>query len=349
MLATAAVFLSMIRAFLVPVILAAVSVGLVYPGYAWLLEQTKGRRSLSAFLGCAFLLLGALLPAVLMVNLAAREATRCSQQAGPQIRALLEGNLEQRLQSHPLIRQLRLDRVPLSQTLGRLAAEGSGLLAKGITVVSRGTFELFLTLGATIISMFYFFRDGPQLLARLRFLSPLPGPYQDMLLRRLLSVSRATLRGTLLTALAQGFCGGVTFWIFGIQAPVLWGGVMGVISILPLLGPWVVMYPAALVLCLGGQVGQGIAVFLIATLFIGLLDNLLQPILVGRHAGVPELMVFFSMVGGLGLFGPMGFIVGPVIAALFLVLLELYGREFRRQLVFGHHHITPEVESEHAV
>lgn len=338
----------MIRAFLVPVILAAVIVGLCHPGYAWLLEQTRGRRSLSAFLCCAVLLLGALLPTVLMVNLAAREATRFSQQAGPQIRALLEGHVEQRLQSPPLIRQLGLDHARFSQTFGRLATEGSELLAKGITVISRGTFELILTLGATFITMFYFFRDGPQLLARLRYLSPLPDSAQDELLGRLLSVSRGTLRGTLLTALTQGLCGGLTFWIFGLKAPVLWGGVMALISILPLLGPWVVMYPAALVLCLSGQVGAGIAVFLLATLFIGLLDNLLQPILVGRHAGMPELMVFFSMVGGLGLFGPMGFIVGPVIGALFLVLLELYGKEFRRQLVFGHSHITPEVESEHA-
>lgn len=349
MLAAAAVFLTMIRAFLVPVILAAVIVALFHPAYAWLLEQTRGRRSLSALLCCAALLLGALLPTVLMVNLAAREATRFSQQAGPQIRALLEGNIEQRLQSHPLIRQLGLDQVRFSQTFGRLAAEGSELLAKGITVVSRGTFELILSLGATFITMFYFFRDGPQLLARLRYLSPLPDPYQDELLGRLLSVSRGTLRGTLLTALIQGLCGGLTFWSFGIQAPVLWGGVMALISILPLLGPWVVMYPAALVLCLAGQVGQGIAVFLIATLFIGLLDNVLQPILVGRDAGLPELLVFFSMVGGMGLFGPMGFVVGPVVGALFLVLLELYGKEFRRQLVIGHNHIIPEVESEHAI
>lgn len=345
-LATAALFLIMMRAFLVPVILAAVIVGLFHPAYAWLLRRTGGRRSLSSFLSCAGLLLGALLPAALMVNLASREATRLSQQAGPQIRALLEGTLEQRLQPQAVIRQLGLDQVRFSQTFERLAADGSGLLAKGITVVSRSTFELILTLGATFITMFYFFRDGPQLLARLRYLSPLPDPAQDELLGRLLSVSRATLRGTLLTALIQGLCGGLTFWIFGIQAPVLWGGVMALISILPLLGPWVVMYPAALVLCLGGQVGQGIAVFLIATLFIGLLDNLLQPILVGRDAGMPELMVFFSMVGGLGLFGPTGFVVGPVIGTLFLVMLELYGKAFRRQLVFGHNDITSEAASE---
>lgn len=336
----------MIRAFLVPVILAAVIVGLSYPAYAWLLEHTQGRRSLSSLLCCAGLLLGALLPIVLVVNLAAREATRFSQQAGPQIRALLEGDFGQRLQSQAVIRQLGLDQVRFSQTFGRLAAEGSELLAKGITVVSRGTFELVLTLGATFVTMFYFFRDGPQLLARLRYLSPLPDSYQDQLLARLRSVSRGTLRGVLLTALIQGLCGGLTFWLFGIPAPVLWGAVMALISILPLLGPWIVMYPAALVLCLGGQVGHGIAVFLIATLFIGLLDNLLQPIFVGRDAGMPELMVFFSMVGGLGLFGPMGFIVGLVIGAIFLVLLELYGKEFHRQLVFGHNHMTQEVENE---
>jgi predicted PurR-regulated permease PerM len=194
----------------------------------------------------------------LIANVASHEATRLCQHAGPQVRAIFEGRLEERLQSHALIRQLHLDNLPLSQTFERLAASGSELLASAIKVVSRETFELIFTLGATFFTMFYFFRDGPRLLARLRHMSPLPDHDQDELLRRLLSVSRATLKGTLLIALIEGGCGGLTFWVFGIQAPVLWGGVMVFLSILPILGPWLVMYPAALILCLAGQVRQGL-------------------------------------------------------------------------------------------
>jgi predicted PurR-regulated permease PerM len=107
---------------------------------------------------------------------------------------------------------------------------------------------------------------------------------------------------------------------------VLWGVVMVFLSVLPIVGPWLVMYPAALILLLNGQVWQGIALFVIATFVIGLIDNLLEPIVIGRDSGMHELLVFFSMLGGIGLFGVMGFIVGPVVAALFLTLLEIYGK-----------------------
>jgi predicted PurR-regulated permease PerM len=116
------------------------------------------------------------------------------------------------------------------------------------------------------------------------------------------------------------------------------------LSVLPIVGPWLVMYPAALMLVFSGHVWQGIAVFLIATFIVGLVDNLLEPIIVGRDSGIPELMVFFSILGGIGLFGVMGFLVGPVIAALFLTLLEIYGKEFRQQLTLVHNHRRAGIE-----
>ncbi len=343
-LAATVVFLSMIKAFLVPVILAAVNVGLFSPFYSWVLRRTRGRRSLSAFVCCATLSLGLLLPAFVVANLGSREAVRLAKGSGPPSPELLQRRIEEKLQSRTLLQTLHLENVPLSQIFGRLASRGSELLSKAVSVVSRGTFELITTLCLTFFTMFYFFRDGPQLLAKLKYLSPLAEDYQDELGRRFLSVSRATVKGTLLIALLKGTMGGVTFWAFGIPAPVLWGLVMVVLSILPIVGPWVVMYPAALILLLSGHVWQGIALFLIAVLLVGVADNLLQPIVIGRDSGLPELMVFFSTLGGIGLFGVMGFIVGPVIATLFLTVLEIYGKEFSKQLALAHHHGNQEAE-----
>jgi predicted PurR-regulated permease PerM len=239
-----------------------------------------------------------------------------------------------------LIRKLHLENVPLTHASEHLAKQGSDLLDKAVSAVSRGTFELISTLGITCFTMFFFFRDAPELLAKLKYLSPLADNYLDELIRRFVSVSRATVKGTLLIALIKGTLGGLSFWAFGIQAPVVWGVVMVFLSILPIVGPWLVMYPAALILFFGGHVGQAIALFLIATFVVGLVDNLLQPALIGRDSGMPELMVFFSTVGGIGLFGVAGFIVGPVIAALFLTLLEIYGKEFSQQLAFAHNHVS---------
>jgi Predicted permease len=103
-----------------------------------------------------------------------------------------------------------------------------------------------------------------------------------------------------------------------------------------------VIYPAALILVLGGQVWQGIVLFLIATFVINLIDNLLDPIVIGRDSGMHELLLFFSIQGRIGFFGVMGFIVGPVIAALFLKLPEIYGKEFSKQLTLVHHRGTQE-------
>ncbi len=339
-LAAAVLFFIMIKAFLVPVILAAVFAGLFFPFYSWLLKKTRGRKALSAFVCCAALSLGLLLPAYAVANMVAREAVRLYQNA--QSNGLFEGDMRAKLQGHPLIQKLHLETVPLQATFEHLAKRGTELLAKAINVASRETFELISTLFITFFTMFYFFRDGPLLLAKLKYFSPLADDYEEELIRRFLSVSRATIKGTLLVSLIKGALGGLTFWAFGIEEPVLWGVVMVFLSVLPIVGPWLVMYPAALMLLLGGQVWQAIALFVIATFVISLIDNLLEPIVIGHESGMHELLVFFSMLGGIGLFGVMGFIVGPVIAALFLTLLEIYGKEFNKQLTLVHKQHNPE-------
>jgi len=339
---TAVVFFKMVKAFLVPIILAAVFAGLFFPFYSWLLKRARGRKSLSAFICCLTLSLGLLVPAYAVANMVAREAVRLYQKGESGNNGRFEDKIRAKLQGHPFIQKLHLEKVPLPRTFEHLSKQAAELLANAINVASRETFELISTLFITFFTMFYFFRDGSLLLAKLKYLSPLADDYEDELIRRFLSVSRATIKGTLLVSLIKGILGGLTFWAFGIQGAVLWGVVMVFLSVLPIVGPWVVMYPAALILLLNGQVWQGIALFVIATFVIGLIDNLLEPIVIGRDSGLHELLVFFSMLGGIGLFGVMGFIVGPVVAALFLTLLEIYGKEFNQQLALVHKHSNSE-------
>jgi predicted PurR-regulated permease PerM len=166
----------------------------------------------------------------------------------------------------------------------------------------------------------------------LKYLSPLPEEYENELIKRFFTVSRATLKGTLLIGLLKGALGALTFWIFGIRSPILWGTVMVILSVIPMVGAWLVMYPAAIILIIIGQVWQGIAIFLIAAIIIGNIDNVLGPKLVARDAGMHDLLIFFSTLGGISVFGMMGFIIGPIIAALFLTILDVYAIEFRLQL-----------------
>lgn len=274
----------------------------------------------------------------MVANLVSREAVGLTHSIGPALKAFFEGRLDEKLRSLPLLRSLHLKDVAFSQALGQLAKSGSEIIANAVKAVSQGTFELITTLCLAFFAMFFFFRDGPEILAKLKYLSPLAEEYQDELVRRALGVSRATVKGTLLIALLKGAMGGLTLWACDIPAPALWGAVMVFLSVLPIVGPWLVMYPAALILILSGQVWQGLAVAFIGAVPVGMLDNVLQPVLVGRESGLPELMVFFSTLGGIELFGVMGFLVGPVIAALFVAVLEIYGKEFSPQLAAAHRH-----------
>ncbi len=342
-LGVGAVFFNMIKGFLVPIVLAAVFASLFYPFYERLLRVTRGRRGLSALICCVALLIGAMLPAYGVARLIASEAIRLYQNSGERTEsALAPGpSISEKIQSHALARRLHLDPVHWQSSFEHIMKRAAEVLAGFINRASRETFELVADLFLTFFTMFYFFRDGPALLNRLKYFSPLSGKYEDEIIRRFVLVSRATLSSTLLVGLIKGLLGGLTFWAFGIEAPALWGVVMVFLSILPVVGAWVVMYPAAAVLMIQGQVWQGITLFLIALIVVGSIDNVLEPFLIGRSAAMHDLVVFFSMLGGIGLFGVMGFIVGPILAALFFTLLDIYGIEFSKQLGLLHSTTLP--------
>ena len=217
-----AVFFNMIKAFLVPIVLAAVFASLFYPFYERLLRATRGRRGLSALICCVALSLGALLPAYGVARLIASEAIRLYQNSGERTEsALAPGpSITEKVQSHPLVRRLHLDPVHWQSSFEHIMKRVAELLAAFINRASRETFELVSDLFLTFFTMFYFFRDGPALLSRLKYFSPLSEEYEDEIIRRFLLVSRATLSSTLLVGLIKGLLGGLTFWAFGIEAPL---------------------------------------------------------------------------------------------------------------------------------
>jgi len=143
------------------------------------------------------------------------------------------------------------------------------------------------------------------------------------------SVARATIKGTLLIGIAQGALAGLAFWIVDISGPIFWGTVMTVLSIIPGIGTGLVWAPAAIILVIGGKVWQGIFLFAFCLLVVGTVDNLLRPRLVGRDTQMHDLLIFFGTLGGILLFGVLGFILGPILAALFVTVWDIYGHAFR--------------------
>jgi len=152
------------------------------------------------------------------------------------------------------------------------------------------------------------------------------------MLEKFVSVTRATLKGTILIGIAQGVLGGLAFWAVGLDGAVFWGTVMTVLSIIPGVGGAIIWVPAAIILISTGEVWRALALVAFCGLVVGSVDNLLRPRLVGKDIKMHELLIFFSTLGGLLLFGVTGFILGPILAALFVTAWEMFGTAFRSAL-----------------
>jgi predicted PurR-regulated permease PerM len=201
-----------------------------------------------------------------------------------------------------------------------------------INRTSTGVIGVVTTVLVTLFTLFYFFRDGRSMITQMLYLSPLRREYEERVLSHFVLISRATFKGTVVIGFIQGVLGALTLLVFGVPTWAVWGVVMLILGVLPLLGPGLVLIPAAVIMLISGQIWQGIAVAFISIVLIGAVDNLLRPRLVGHGAKMHDLLIFFSTLGGISVFGFLGFIIGPVIAAFFSSLLTIYGMEFRDTL-----------------
>jgi predicted PurR-regulated permease PerM len=198
----------------------------------------------------------------------------------------------------------------------------------GAAAAGRTTAAFFLQLFIMLYAMFFFLHQGPEILDRILRLAPLGPDDEERVLERFTSVTRATLKGSLLIGGLQGFLAGVAFWMAGIQGAAFWGTVMMVLSVIPGIGAPIVWIPATLWLFGTGQTLSAVLLGLWCGAVVGSVDNVLRPRLVGSDASMSDLMILLSTLGGIGLFGPLGFVVGPILAAVFSTVWDLYGEAF---------------------
>lgn len=194
--------------------------------------------------------------------------------------------------------------------------------------IGVNTFDFFLKLAVMLYISFFLLRDGRWLVEKLIRAIPLGDKRERLLFQTIAGVARATVKGNLLVAIAQGALGGIIFWILGIPSPILWGVLMAVFSLIPAVGAGLVWGPAAIFLYADGQIIAATSLILYGIMVIGLADNLLRPYLVGRDTKLPDWMVLLSTLGGFALFGINGFVVGPLIAVLFIAFWKIFGEDF---------------------
>jgi len=252
--------------------------------------------------------------------------------------------LYQRLQSGELDPTTFLDRIKLvypmvQDFLGRFGVDLREQLAGTAIAVSRyvaqnamllgqGTLQFFASLGLMLYVAFFMLRDGSQLVGHLMRALPMDAERENVLFTKFAEVTRATVKGNLVVAAVQGTLGGLIFLVLGIPGALLWGVVMTLLSLIPVIGAGLIWGPVAIYLFAVGEWVRGLVLVAFGAGVIGLADNILRPVLVGRDTKLPDYMVLLSTLGGFVLFGMNGFVVGPLIAALFVTFWEIFVREF---------------------
>jgi len=329
-----ALFFAMIRYFFMAIFLAAIFSALSMPIYNRIERFVRGRKNLSSALTMISLFIMVFLPFTAVMGIVAVQAVSISRAAVPWIQAQLKepATYNTMLQSFPYYRELELYREEILQKAAELAGTAGTFLFNSLSSITVTAMNELFLMFIFLYTMFFFLKDGRLLLEKIMYYVPLDESDQYRLLDRFLSVTRATLKGTMVVGLIQGSVAGLALHFAGIGSALFWGTIMSVLSVVPVLGPPLVWLPAAIYLAATGHYTEAAAVFLFCSIIVSQLDNVLRPILIGRDTQMHELMIFFGTLGGLGLFGLFGFIIGPIVAALFITVWEIYGETFNDYL-----------------
>lgn len=300
--------------------LSVVIVTICYPLYVRIKELVpKHNKSLAAFATTMFVLTVVVIPLVFVSSLVVREIVNFYQDidaGGLAIQSTLTA-LEASIQAFipgfqvDLAEQIKLSAQWLTGNLGAIFA---------------GTVSTIFVFFIALIGSFYFFRDGKELLQLLIKASPLPDQEDQIIFDRMARAVRSVATGTVLVALIQGTLVAIGFSIFGIERAILWGSVASVGALMPGIGTTIVTAPAIIFLFFTGQLVSGVGLLVWSMFMVGMIDNLIGPYLISRGNNLHPFIILISVLGGILLFGPIGFILGPVVVTLFMVLLEIYNQ-----------------------
>lgn len=301
-----------------------------------LLEKTNGRKTISALLNLIFILLIVIIPVILITASIMQEMLMLYKRMDSgDINVGLY--LERILSSLPpsvadLLNKLGITNLSdLSDKFSDFAIKSGQFLTKQALSFGSNTFQFIIGLGVMLYLLFFLLRDGSELAKHCTRLIPLSDDQKVHLFRKFTTVIRATVKGNLAVAAIQGALGGIMFWILGVDGPLFWGVLMGILSLLPAVGASLIWAPVAIYFFSSGAVTHGIILTAFGLIVIGLADNVLRPILVGKDTKIPDYVILISTLGGLSLFGLNGFVIGPLIAAMFIACWDLFPSAIRRQ------------------
>jgi len=308
----------------------AVVLGIIFaPLQRRLLARLGWQRNLASLCTLAICLLIAILPVIIISMLMVQEGAalyknvESGQLDIPKYLAEFKALLPNATQ-HWLDRLGMGDFNGLQDKISKAAMQGSQYLATQAFSFGQGTFDFVVSFFIMLYLLFFFLRDGQDLTRRIRIAIPLAEPQKRRLQLKFTRVVRATVKGNVVVAITQGALGGFIFWALDIPSALLWAVAMAFLSLLPAVGAGIVWGPVAVYFLLSGMIWQGVVLGLFGVFVIGLVDNVLRPILVGKDTRMPDYLILISTLGGMAVFGLNGFVIGPMIAALFMSTWGLF-------------------------
>jgi len=325
-------FAWLLKPFFAPLLWACIIAVLFHPVQVWLETRWGQRPNLTALVTLTACVVLVVIPVLLLLTSFVQQGIAIAQRitAGE----IEPGRYIDQIRSafpavQTLLERFDIDMETVRQNAARAAVAISQFMMQNAVSAGLGTANFIVKLALMLYVAFFLIRDGRALVEKLVHALPLGDARERLLFQKFAEVARATVKGNLVVALVQGALGGLIFWILGMPAALLWGVVMAVLSLIPAVGAGLVWLPAAIYLYAVGEWVSASVLLAYGVLVIGLADNVLRPILVGRDTKLPDWMVLLSTLGGLSLFGINGFVVGPLIAVLFIAFWQIFGNEFK--------------------
>jgi predicted PurR-regulated permease PerM len=324
--------LAVVLPFLTPMLWAALAAIMFQPLFRWFLVRRPEKETQAAFASLVVILFAVVLPALWIGSAVVEEAAGLYG-------AFREGNVDvsmyfaQVFGALPANIQASLDSAgfgDFSEVQARVTAfvqASLGLIAQQAIAIGGSVFGFVLAFGIALYVGFFLLRDGRAIGESILGALPMDRVIADRLALRFLTIVRATIKGSVVVGLVQGALGALTFWIVGIPSVLLLGVIMAIASLLPALGPAIVWVPAAIYLLATGAIWQGMVVIVSGVAVIGMIDNVLRPILVGRDTGIPDWLILVTTLGGIALMGLSGIVVGPLICGLFLAAWGIFAEQ----------------------
>jgi predicted PurR-regulated permease PerM len=327
-------FLFLLKPFFAPIFWACAISLLFYPVQVRLSRRWRNRPNLIALATLSFCVVVLVIPVLLVLSSFVAEGTELYariQSGEIDATAYLARVRDAMPLVERILQWLELDMAALERQATGAALAASGFAARNAFSLGQSTFNFVLSLALTLYLSFFLLRDGANLLSVITRAFPLGDERERLLFGKFAEVTRATIKGNLVVSVVQGALGGLIFWILDIPTPVLWGVVMAIVSLIPAIGAGLVWVPFAVYLFVTGATIQGVVLVVYGVVVIGLADNILRPVLVGRDTKLPDWLVLMSTLGGLAMFGINGFVMGPLVAAVFIVFWEIFCRDSGRK------------------